>query len=172
MRELLETFGDDGKPTGLVARNVVHQGGLWHRASNVFLFRTDGRLIVQRRQMSKDVCPGAWDLSVAEHLKPGEGFLAGAIRGLREELGIEGVKLEPVGDVIRARLEIADLGIKDYELQMCYRSVSDADLKPQSNEVADIRLFTLADLKTVMQNAPNEFTPWFHDRAQDIGLFD
>ncbi len=172
MQELFETFSDEGEPVGLVARNVVHELGLWHRASNVFLFRTDGQLITQRRHMSKDVWPGGWDLSVAEHLKPGEDFLAGAIRGLSEELGIEGVRLEPVSDVIRARLEVAELGIKDYELQVCYRGVSDANLMPQPDEVADIRLFALGDLKTAMHKSPNEFTPWFRGRAQDIGLFD
>ena len=103
--------------------------------------------------MSKDVWPGAWDLSVAEHLKPGEDFLAGAIRGLSEELGIEGVRLEPVSDVIRARLEVAELGIKDYELQVCYRGVSDTNLMPQPDEVADIRLFALGDLKTAMHKS-------------------
>ena len=171
MQELFETFSDEGEPAGLVARNVVHELGLWHRASNVFLFRTDGQLITQRRHMSKDVWPGAWDLSVAEHLKPGEDFLAGAIRGLSEELGIEGVRLEPVSEVIRARLEVAELGIKDYELQVCYRGVSDAKLMPQPDEVADIRLFALGDLKTAMHESPKEFTPWFRGRAQDIGLF-
>ena len=153
MQELFETFSDEGEPAGLVARNVVHELGLWHRASNVFLFRTDGQLITQRRHMSKDVWPGAWDLSVAEHLKPGEDFLAGAIRGLSEELGIEGVRLEPVSDVIRARLEVAELGIKDYELQVCYRGVSDTNLMPQPDEVADIRLFALGDLKTAMHKS-------------------
>ncbi len=172
VQELFETFDDEGGPTGLVPRNVVHELGLWHRASNVFVFRTDGQLIVQRRHMTKDVWPGAWDLSVAEHLKPGENYLAGAIRGLREELGVEGVRIEPVSDVIRSRLQVTELGIKDYELQMCFRGVSDADLVPNPDEVVEIRIFTLGDLKTAMHESPMEFTPWFRGRAQDIGLFD
>ena len=171
MKELFETFNDEGESTGLVARNVVHELGLWHRASNVFLFRSDGQLVTQRRHRSKDVFPGVWDLSVAEHLKPGEDFLAGAIRGLGEELGIESVKLEPVSDVIHAKLEVAELGIKDYELQMCFRGISDARVMCQPDEVAEIRLFTLGDLETAMRESPREFTPWFRGRAQDIGLF-
>ena len=172
MQESFETFSDNGEPAGLVPRNVVHELGLWHRASNVFLFRTDGQLITQRRHDSKDVWPGAWDLSVAEHLKPGEDFLAGAMRGLSEELGIDDVRLVPVSDVIRSKLEVPELGIKDYELQLCYRGVSDAEIMLQSDEVAEIRLFTLVDLKTAMRKTPDEFTPWFRGRAQDIGLFE
>jgi isopentenyl-diphosphate delta-isomerase len=169
--ELFETFDDADQPAGLVPRTVVHELGLWHRTSNVFLFRTDGQLIVQCRQKSKDVWPGAWDLSVAEHLKPGEDYLACAIRGLLEELGIEYVDLEPIGGVIRSRLEVAELGIKDYELQRCYKGVSDAALLPNPDEVAEIKLFTLAELEIAMDEAPTDFTPWFRDRAQDVHLF-
>ena len=157
---------------GLVARNMVHMHGLWHKAVNVFLFRTDGRLITQLRHESKDVWPGAWDLSVAEHLKPGEDYMACAIRGVSEELGIEGVSLEPVGGVIRAKLEVAEQGIKDFEFQMCFRGVSDADIVLESSEVAETRLFELGELKAAMQMSPYNFTPWFRRRSHDIGLFD
>ena len=171
MEELFETFSEEGEPTGLVARDVVHKLGLWHRASNVFLFRTDGQLVVQRRHGTKDVWPGAWDLSVAEHLEPGESFVAGAIRGLSEELGITGVTLKPVSNVIRTKLEVAEQGIKDYEFQVSFRGVSDADLRPQTSEVAEIRLYQLDELRVEMLSAPERFTPWFRSRASDFGLF-
>lgn len=171
MQEIFETFSDENKPAGLVPRSEVHKLGLWHRASNVFLFRTDGRLITQRRHDSKDVYPGAWDLSVAEHLKPGEDYMAGAIRGLNEELGIDDVILEPCSEVIRAKLVIPEMEIKDFELQMCFRGISDTKLTPQSSEVAETRLFQLSELKALMAASPGSFTPWFLGRANDIGLF-
>ncbi len=171
MSEYFETFRENGEPNGLVERSEVHELGLWHRASNVFLFRTDGKLVVQRRQDSKDVCPGAWDLSVAEHLLPGESFEDGAIRGLREELGISGVMLEPASPEIKSKFEVSKLGIKDYEVQVCFRGVSDAELVLQASEVAEIRLFNLEDLKSAMLRTPDRFTKWFRERASDIGLF-
>ncbi len=171
LEELLETFSEEGEPKGLVAREVVHRLGLWHRASNVFLFRSDGRLVVQRRHISKDVCPGAWDLSVAEHLKPGESFSDGATRGLSEELGISGVSLEPIGEVIKTKLEIVERNVKDFEFQRSFKGVSDAVLRPQTSEVAGIRFFQLDDLKVAMLSNPEKFTPWFRSRAKEIGLF-
>lgn len=158
-------------PSGLVARDVVHKLGLWHRAANVFLFRTDGRLIVQRRHETKDIWPGAWDLSVAEHLKPGESFMAGALRGLGEELGLTGVSLEPVSNVIQSTLEAKNQGIKDNEFQVSFRGTSDAELRPQRSEVTEIRLYQLDDLRLEMLDSPERFTPWFRGRADDIGLF-
>jgi isopentenyl-diphosphate delta-isomerase len=171
LEELFETYSEEGEPTGLVARDVVHRLGLWHRASNVFLFRTDGQLVVQRRHETKDVWAGAWGLSVAEHLEPGESFVAGAIRGLREELGITGVNLEPVSDIIRTKLEVAEQGVKDYEFQVSFRGVSDAALRPNMSEVAEIRLYQLDELRAEMLDSPGKFTPWFRSRASDIGLF-
>lgn len=171
LEELFETFSAAGELTGLVAREVVHRLGLWHRASNVFLFRSDGRLIVQRRHRSKDVYPGAWDLSVAEHLMPGESFSNGATRGLSEELGISGVHLEPIGEVIQTKLEIAERNIKDFEFQLSFKGVSDAELRPQPSEVAEVRLFQLDDLRNEMLGNPEKFTPWFLSRAKEIGLF-
>jgi isopentenyl-diphosphate delta-isomerase len=85
--EFFDTFDAGGNPTGIAPRLRVHREGLWHCAANVFLFRSDGRLIVQQRNQGKDVCPGAWDLSVAEHLKPGETYEQGARRGCEKNWG-------------------------------------------------------------------------------------
>ncbi len=172
LTELLETFAESGEPLGVAARDFVHRHGLWHRVSNIFVFRTNGHLVVQRRQSTKDLCPGAWDLSVAEHLQPGEDHLAGAQRGLREELGLEGVSLEAITGVIPAKLKIPELGIKDYEFQQCFRAVTDAALVIDLNEVVECRLFTLDKLYEMMRESPTDFTPWFRARAHDVGLFD
>ena len=150
----------------------MHKDGLWHRASNVFLFRPDGKLVVQRRHESKDVCPGLWDLSVAEHLEPHESFLAGAIRGIDEELGITGVRLERASNVIRATLDIAEFGIRDYEFQVSFRGEFAGEPAPNLSEVAEIRFVAVGELQTEMMQSPERFTPWFHGRAIDIGLFD
>ena len=172
MEELFEIFTEEGEPNGLAARNIVHKRGLWHRASNVFLFRPDGKLVVQRRHESKDVCPGLWDLSVAEHLEPRENFLAGAIRGINEELGIKGVRLERASNLIRATLDIAELGIKDYEFQVSFRGEFDGEFSPNLSEVDEIRFLGLGELHAEMRRAPERFTPWFRGRAIDTGLFD
>lgn len=41
----------------------------------MWVFRLDGRLLIQRRSAAKKIGPSQWDLSVAEHLQPGESFL-------------------------------------------------------------------------------------------------
>ena len=41
------------------------------------------------RSDGKKVCPGLWDVSVAEHCQPGETYEDAALRGMEEELGLE-----------------------------------------------------------------------------------
>lgn len=84
MIEQFDIFDETGAPLGVAPRARAHREGLWHRAANVFLFYSNGHLLIQRRQWDKDVWPGAWDLSVAEHLKPGETFKEAALRGFAE----------------------------------------------------------------------------------------
>ncbi|MBO6558857.1 MAG: hypothetical protein JJ957_20540 [Pseudomonadales bacterium] len=46
--EQFEIFDDAGQNIGVEYRSIVHRQGYWHRASNIFVFRTDGRLLIQR----------------------------------------------------------------------------------------------------------------------------
>lgn len=170
MEERFETFDESGKPLGVAARSEVHRRGLWHRASNVFLFFPDGKLLIQRRQFSKDVCPGAWDVSVAEHVKPGETFEAGAIRGLREELGVEVASLEPFGQVTRCRLNVPESGIRDYEFQQSFRTVYSGPVFPDIREVMETRMVGLSELQAEFEGRPEAFTPWLRRRARELDL--
>ena len=170
VEELFEVFDESGKPCGTAPRSVVHAQGLWHRAANVFLFCADGRLLIQQRQRTKDVCPGLWDLSVAEHLRPGETYLAGALRGLREELGVAAADAVPIGSVSKSRLEIAASGIRDYEFQQSFRVEFDGTVRPDAGEVMNTRTVTLDELRTEFGSRPQRYTPWFRARATELGI--
>ncbi|KAL0033777.1 hypothetical protein WJX77_004816 [Trebouxia sp. C0004] len=86
--ELLEVVNDQNQVVGLEARSVIHSKGLRHRAVYCLVFDSKRRLLLQQRSPRKQIGPGQWDLSIAEHLAPGETYLQAAARGLHEELGI------------------------------------------------------------------------------------
>jgi isopentenyldiphosphate isomerase len=168
--ELFATFTATGEPLGLVPRSVVHARGLWHRSVHVFLFDGEGRLYLQRRAPDKDVCPGLWDLSAAEHLKPGESFADGAERGLAEELGVTGAELEPLGTIFAARLDLPGPGIRDYEMQQSFRGVWAGVLTSDPAEVAEVRAESLESLARWLNDAPEDFTPWFRRDVYRCGI--
>jgi isopentenyl-diphosphate delta-isomerase type 1 len=169
--ETFEIFDESGRLLGTAPRSRVHRDGLWHRASNVFLFLPDGRLLIQRRQITKDVWPGAWDVSAAEHLQPGESFEQGASRGLREELGVIAADLRRFGEIAKSRLDVPAQRIRDYEFQQSFRTVHAGTITPDPGEVMDTRAITLAELESELLAQPESFTPWFRRRVAALQLF-
>lgn len=159
--EHFEIFTAEGNLIGTAARSRVHAEGLWHKSAQVFLFDSDQCLYLQRRAAAKDICPGLWDQSAAEHLTPGETYLQGALRGLREELGVRGVELSPIGEPFAGRLDQPEFGVRDYELQQAFRGRWDGPIEIDPAEVAEVRPVALDALARWVREAPEDFTPWF-----------
>lgn len=81
----------------------AHQGeGQLHRAISVFIFRNlqdqtrPDQILVQQRAKEKLLAAGQWANTVCGHVKPGESYGECALRRLKEEIGLDGVKIEPV----------------------------------------------------------------------------
>jgi isopentenyldiphosphate isomerase len=70
--EFIEIFDDKNNLVGKEKRSVVHSKGLLHRTVNILIVNSEGKIFLQQRSASKDVCPLKWDISAAEHLNPGE----------------------------------------------------------------------------------------------------
>jgi isopentenyldiphosphate isomerase len=70
--ELFDIYNEQGQLIGQDKRAVVHKLGLLHKAVYCFVFNPQGQLLIQQRSQHKKIGPGQWDLSVAEHLSPGE----------------------------------------------------------------------------------------------------
>lgn len=170
MTELFQTYTMDGAPQALVPRDEVHRLGLWHRAANVLLFRSGGRLVLQQRAAIKDICPNLWDLSVAEHLMPDETYIEAAQRGLHEELGLSGLNLKPLGGEITCKLDDPVRGIKDYEFQQCFTTTSDHEIQFDPAEVSAIEFWTLSDIGAQLIENPAIFTPWLKHILEQIDL--
>lgn len=76
-------------------RSEVHRLGLRHRAVHILVFNGRGEVLLQKRSMTKECCPGLWDSSAAGHVDCGESYDDCAHRELKEELGLgEEIALE------------------------------------------------------------------------------
>jgi 16S rRNA (adenine1518-N6/adenine1519-N6)-dimethyltransferase len=76
---------------GTMPREEAHRTGVPHRIAVVYVINPKGEILIQVRMSGK------LDHSSAGHLDPGETYEQAAYRELKEELGIEGVKLIEVG---------------------------------------------------------------------------
>lgn len=157
--ELFQTYSESGELLGLVERSQVHQSGLWHKAAQVFLFNSRRELLVQKRAAQKDLYPDHWDSSVGEHLIPGESYIEGARRGLREELGVTLKHLTPLGSEQRMILE--GEGFRDCEFQLAFQGLFDGLIIPDEQEVEDVKWVNSAQLAAMFASPDVKIAPWF-----------
>lgn len=73
---------------GSVLRSDVRKNNLWHRASYIFIRKSNGKFVIQVRADTKDYCPGFFDLVTGGVVGGGEDDDISAARELEEELGI------------------------------------------------------------------------------------
>lgn len=83
---------ENDKVLGEVSLVKAHQEGLLHRISAVYLTNDNSQILIQKRT------DGKLDHSAAGHVDAGESYLEAAKRELREELGVNGVDLQEIGD--------------------------------------------------------------------------
>lgn len=96
--ELVDVVNDDDRAIATVTRAEMRANNLQHRAVSIAVLGTDGRLLVHRRALNKDVWPGMWDLAAGGVVGAGESYEAAAARELEEELGIVVDVWQPLGE--------------------------------------------------------------------------
>jgi len=154
--EHFDIVNENNEVIGQEVRRIVHKTGLWHRGVHVFLFTSDRRLLVQKRGQSQDTFPNRLDCSVSEHLKVGESYFDGAVRGLCEELGIDGISLTRL---VQFKM---NYGPNDNEFSELYEGVFDgSSLDADPKEVAGIEYYTIPQLEEMIVSEQALFAPWF-----------
>ena len=92
--EIVQIVDEENREIAAIARGLMREQRLIHRASYILVFNGAGELFVQKRTMSKDVYPGYWDVAAGGVVLAGESYEESARRELAEELGVSGVKLQ------------------------------------------------------------------------------
>ncbi len=154
--ELLDVINEKDEVIGQQLRSIVHRDGLLHRGVHVFLATPQGQLIVQRRGRYHLPFPGALDCSVSEHVKAGEDFLAAAVRGLEEELGLRSVTIHPLVKFIM------NYGPNDQEMCILYEGRASLEaIQSISDEVESLSVYTLTELEAQLSAGGEYFCGWF-----------
>lgn len=96
--EWVDVVDGNNQVVGVAERAKVRRENLCHRASYILVLDEADRILVQRRTLSKDFCPGMLDACAGGVVTTGEQMEPSARRELAEELGICDVPLEAFGD--------------------------------------------------------------------------
>ena len=156
MDELFDIVDDKDNVTGQAMRSHVHASGWQHRGVHLLLFDREGRLLIQKRSADRKQYASLWDCSVSEHVKSGESYLEAAGRGLREEMGVDGIALSPL---VKFKM---NYGPNDNEISVVYvGKVEPASVKVDAVEVSEVTYVDPSALLASMSQRPREFCGWF-----------
>ena len=123
MKELLDIWDESGKPTGQVyEKSIAHQKGLFHPTVHVWFYTSAPSLLLQKRGSNKETFPNLWDVSVAGHVSSGESILDGALREIKEEIGLQLKSNDLILIDVRKNINQFSNGIIDCEFQHVFLS--------------------------------------------------
>lgn len=157
MTENVILVDEKNKEIGQGEKMEVHRQGKLHRAFSVFVFNSDGQLLIQKRAKGKYHCGGLWTNTCCSHPRPSEAVEAAAKRRLWEEMGIE-CGLKEVGHIVyRAAF---DNGLIENEFDHIFVGRCNDEPQPDADEADDYRWAGIEDLMEEIGASPEKFTPW------------
>ena len=144
---------------GTMEKMEAHQKAMLHRAFSIFIFNSKGEMLLQQRAEEKYHCGGLWTNTCCSHPRPEEETAAAAGRRLQEELGFT-TPLKKVFDFVY-KAPFSN-GLTEYEFDHVFFGEYEGDLKPDPKEVAAVRYLSVNTIRSMMEEEPTQFTPWFH----------
>lgn len=133
----------------------VHDKELWHQVILVWLYNSQGEVLLQHRAATCGSFANVWDVSASGHIKAGDSAIASAVRELREELDIQ-VKPNELAEIGRTidSFPLANGRIHhEYGiLFLVHRDVNLERMEFQTAEVDGARWMSLRDLAADMDN--------------------
>ncbi|MFG0834701.1 NUDIX hydrolase YfcD [Aeromonas bivalvium] len=141
-------------------RARVRRENLRHRASYILVLGEGDQILVQRRTLGKDFCPGMLDACAGGVMTVGEQPLASALRELGEELGIDGVALHDHG---RFLAEGGHYRVWGYLYSCRYQG----PLQLQAEEVSAVHWMSLTEIASrAAEFTPDSLTALAHWQAR------
>ncbi|WP_369788468.1 isopentenyl-diphosphate Delta-isomerase [Rouxiella sp. WC2420] len=158
LEERLILVDEHDNNVGVGTKLQVHRQGALHRAFSVFIFDSQGRLMLQQRASGKYHSGGLWTNSCCGHPRPGESNHAASTRRLFEEMGFT-CELNEV-DQILYRVDVSN-GLVENEYNHTF--IGSFDQMPNLNpeEAEGWKWMPVVDVFTAIKQNPAHFTAWF-----------
>ena len=153
--EYFDVLDEKGNKTGETkSRDEVHKKGLFHRTIFVWIINSNGELLIQKRSSSRDKNPDMWTISASGHLSTGDDSIMGALRELKEEIGITTTKteLQYLFTVKEHKIHSKDYIDNEFiDVFIINKDIEIKDLKLQVEEVSDVKFIPYKKLQEMIE---------------------
>ncbi len=149
---------ENDEQIGVMEKIAAHEKALLHRAFSVFIFNSNGLMLLQKRAVSKYHSPGLWSNACCSHPMPGEATHDAATRRLHEELGFTTSIEKAFHFTYKATF---DNGLTEHEFDHVYLGHYDGSIYPEPNEVDTYKYLSISEIQKEITEYPGSFTPWF-----------
>jgi isopentenyl-diphosphate delta-isomerase len=167
MSEQVVLVDQDDVAVGEMEKLAAHSGdGHLHRAISVFVFGSDGRLLLQRRARDKHHFRGLWANTACSHPRPGETVIEAGERRLREEMGLT-VDLRELGSFVYRAVD-PDSGLVEHEFDHVLVGISDDDPRPDLREADAWDRVDPAELAGRLAVDERGFVPWLRPAFEAV----
>ena len=149
--EYIDIFDENNNLIGeMKEKTQAHKDGNFHRTAHIWIINNKKELLLQKRSASKKSHPNCWDISAAGHIRSGESVMDGALRELKEELGVE-TKEEDLQYIVTIK---NTKDPKNMEFQYVYLlncNKAEREYIFVDNEVAEVKYVYYEELERMVQ---------------------
>ena len=146
------------KVLGYMEKQEAHIKGLMHRAFSIFIFNDKNELLLQKRAVEKYHSGGLWTNTCCSHPKKNETNIEAAYRRLNEEMGMSCVLNKVFTFTYKA---VLDKGLTEHEFDHVFFGFTNQKPKINTDEVAEYKYISIANLEKTVSARPELFTEWF-----------
>ncbi|HXH99581.1 MAG TPA: isopentenyl-diphosphate Delta-isomerase [Sphingobacteriaceae bacterium] len=166
--EQVVLVNEEDVETGLMLKMEAHEKGLLHRAFSVFVFNTNGDLLLQQRALSKYHSPGLWSNTCCSHPHPAEDVAVAAVRRLKEEMGMDCVIQKAFHFIYRAEV---DNNLIEHEYDHVFFGITDRLPVINPNEVQDWRFVSMESLRNDIRDNLGNYSEWLKIIFEKVNKF-
>ena len=157
MNEQVILVDKDDNEIGTEAKLKAHREGKLHRAFSIFVFNSDGNLLLQKRAKEKYHSGGLWTNTCCSHPKPNESIDSNIHLRLKEELGFDCDLTYLRKFTYKAAFEN---GLIENEIDHIFTGTYNGVVQINPDEVSDYKWVNLKNLREDIKNSPENYTPW------------
>ncbi len=158
--ELIDIYDENNNSLEIwKMKHEAHQDGLWHRAAHIWVYNSQGEILLQLRAKNKKLYPAVWDCSSAGHVSLGEEPVVSGIREAKEEIGLS-IKKEDLEffKIFKREQVYQNMADKEFYYAYFYKYDGDiANLKLQKEEVEEVRFLPVLDFEEEIKKHPEKY---------------